>query len=154
MSEPYKMFKEKRRDDFSIAVSATYGPWNTTVSGLPSSKWLSWDASYSTPTHASPTLSLHDLSEKSSSVWMRYFDGSSSRIQRLVPTMSTSTATTNYAAMWKNFDLKWLDTCPYHRDQAISISKAKSEGLFNTDEAMSELRELREERQRCKECRV
>src|SRR3972149_11970178 len=76
------------------------------------------------------------------------------RIQRLAPTMSTSTATTSYAAMWKNFDLKWLSTCPYHRDQAISISKAKSEGLYATEEAMSELRALREERERCNDCRV
>jgi len=59
-----------------------------------------------------------------------------------------------YASAWKAFDTAWDRMCSYHRDQAISISKAKSEGLFDTGEAMSELGRLRTEREKCKECKV
>src|SRR3990167_1118851 len=119
-----------------------------------SSKWLNLYDSYSTPIHASHMLSLHDLSEKSNSALMRYFDGSSSRVQRLQSTTMTNTAEKDWPATWKAFDTAWDRMCKYHRDQAISISKAKSEGLYTTEEAMSELRGLREERERCDDCRV
>jgi len=54
--------------------------------------------------------------------------------------------------MWKNFDVRWMTTCAYHRDQAVSISKAVSEQLFAVEEGMSELRNLSSEREKCKEC--
>src|SRR3990167_6955086 len=154
MSEPSKKFKEKRSIGFSNHVSRICVPSSMTASD---SRLWRWPNSVATSFTATPESRSGDPREawgKSNSESTESSPKRSLRVQRLAPTMSKSTATTSYAAMWKNLDLKWLSTCAYHRDQAISISKAKGEGLFNTDEAMSELRLVREEREKCKECRV
>ena len=66
--------------------------------------------------------------------------------------MSESSVESDYKATWKDFDKGWDRTCAYHRDQAISINKAVINALFSQEEGLAELRRLREERERCKEC--
>ena len=66
--------------------------------------------------------------------------------------MSESSVESDYKATWKVFDKDWDKMCAYHRDQAISINKATFGTLFSPEEGLAELRRLREERERCKEC--